>query len=436
MSSAILLISHDRRFLETLSRKTLWMDRGETRLLEKSFAHFEDWRDDYLEQEELDRHKLERKIHREQHWVVHGVSGRRKRNVRRLKELAGLRQQVREQKQVVGAANISVTEGQKSGKSIAKLENVSKSFDERKIIDGFSIKVTRGERIGIVGPNGSGKTTLLKLMMGQIEADSGDVELGVNLEPLIVDQKRESLNPEWTLAEAMTDNGGDKVIVGDNSVHVIRYMKDFLFLPEQARTPIHALSGGERGRLQLARGLRLPSNFLVLDEPTNDLDLETLDLLQELVADYSGTVVVVSHDRDFLDRTVTRTIGFEGHGKWQSYAGGYSDMIAQRGHGVQQRKKAEKEAKAAKSKESAAPAPQKGKLSYKHKFRLEQLPDEMAQHEADIKAIEAVLADPNLFSSDPDKFNKAIADLDAVKTKLEACEEEWLELEMLKEGAG
>ena len=436
MSSAILLISHDRRFLENLSRKTLWMDRGETRLLEKSFAHFEDWRDDYLEQEELDRHKLERKIHREQHWVVHGVSGRRKRNVRRLKELAGLRQQVREQKQVVGAANISVTEGQKSGKSIAKLENVSKSFDGRIIIDDFSIKVTRGERIGIVGPNGSGKTTLLKLMMGQIEADSGDVELGVNLEPLIVDQKRESLNPEWTLAEAMTDNGGDKVIVGDNSVHVIRYMKDFLFLPEQARTPIHALSGGERGRLQLARGLRLPSNFLVLDEPTNDLDLETLDLLQELVADYNGTVVVVSHDRDFLDRTVTRTIGFEGNGKWQSYAGGYSDMIAQRGHGVQQRKKAEKEAKAAKPKESAASAPQKGKLSYKHKFRLEQLPDEMAHHEASIKSIEAILADPELFTSDPDKFNKAIADLDSIKTKLEACEEEWLELEMLKEDAG
>jgi len=213
-------------------------------------------------------------------------------------------------------------------------------------------------------------------------------------------------------------------------------MKDFLFLPEQARTPIHALSGGERGRLQLARGLRLPSNFLVLDEPTNDLDLETLDLLQELVADYKGTVVVVSHDRDFLDRTVTRTIGFEGNAKWQSYAGGYTDMINQRGHGVQHRKKAEKEAKV-KSKEVPQTAtPQKGKLSYKHKFRLEQLPDEMAKHEKDIKAIESILADPDLFSTDPDKFNKAIADLDTVKTKLEACEEEWLELEILKENSG
>ena len=186
----------------------------------------------------------------------------------------------------------------------------------------------------------------------------------------------------------------------------------------------------------MARGLRLPSNFLVLDEPTNDLDLETLDLLQELVADYNGTVVVVSHDRDFLDRTVTRTIGFEGDAKWQSYAGGYTDMINQRGHGVQQRKKAEKEAKAKSKSAAPAAAPQKGKLSYKHKFRLEQLPDEMAGHEAEIAKIEAILADPNLFSSDPDKFNKAIEDLDSVKTKLEACEEEWLELEMLKEGAG
>ena len=192
-------------------------------------------------------------------------------------------------------------------------------------------------------------------------------------------------------------------------------------------------SGGERGRLQLARGLRLPSNFLVLDEPTNDLDLETLDLLQELVADYKGTVVVVSHDRDFLDRTVTRTIGFEGNAKWQSYAGGYTDMINQRGHGVQQRKKAEKDAKAKPKEAVQIAAPQKGKLSYKHKFRLEQLPAEMARYEDDMKAIEAVLADPNLFSSNPDKFIKAIADLDAVKTKLEACEEEWLELEMLKE---
>ena len=436
-ASALLLISHDRRFLENLSRRTIWMDRGETRSLEKSFAHFEDWRDNFLEQEELERHKLDRKIHREQHWIVHGVSGRRKRNVRRVKELAGLRQQVREQKQVKGTAAISVTEGRASGKSVAKLENVSKAFDGRTVIDDVSFKVARGDRLGIVGPNGSGKTTLLKIIMGQLEADSGRVELGVNLEPLIVDQKRETLDPDWTLAEAMTGNGGDKVMVGDSSVHVMRYMKDFLFLPEQARTPLHALSGGERGRLQLARGLRLPSNFLVLDEPTNDLDLETLDLLQELVADYKGTVVVVSHDRDFLDRTVTRILGYEGEGRWQLYAGGYSDMIAQRGFGVQARKKAQKEQAAKdKAREAAAPAAvPKAKLSYKHKFRLEQLPAEMEGLGADIAKLEARLADADFFQKDPDGFNLVIKDLDKLRSKLESCEEEWLELEMLREAA-
>ncbi len=436
LSSSILLISHDRRFLENLSRRTIWMDRGETRSLDKGFAHFEDWRDAYLEQEELDRHKLDRKIHREQHWIVHGVSGRRKRNVRRVKELANLRKQVREQKQVVGAAAITVTEGQASGKRVAILENVSKSFDGRPIVDDFSIKISRGERLGIVGPNGSGKTTLLKLLMGEHQADSGKIELGVNLQPLIVDQKRESLNPDWTLSEAMTDNGGDKVMVGDNSVHVVRYMKDFLFLPEQARTPIHALSGGERGRLQLARGLRLPSNLLILDEPTNDLDLETLDLLQELVADYKGTVVVVSHDRDFLDRTVTRTIGFEGKGKWQVYAGGYSDMVDQRGRGVQARKAAQKEAaKAAKETAKSSVPASKAKLSYKHKFRLEQLPQEMETLEAKKAALEQKMADSDFFKRDPDGFNKALADFQTITSKLEACEEEWLELEMMREAA-
>jgi len=238
--SAILLISHDRRFLESLSRRTVWMDRGETRDLDKGFGAFEDWRDEFLEQEELERHKMERKVHREQHWVVHGVSGRRKRNVRRLKELGDLRKTIKNQRQVTGSASITVT------------------------------------------ANGAGKTTLLKLIMGEIEPTEGKIDLGLNLEPLVIDQKRESLDPDWTLKDALTDGANDTVIVGGNSVHVMRYMKDFLFLPEQARTPLHALSGGERGRLQLARGLRLPSNFLILDEPTNDLDLETLDLLQNL----------------------------------------------------------------------------------------------------------------------------------------------------------
>ena len=436
--AALLLISHDRRFLESLSRKTLWMDRGETRELNKGFGHFEDWRDEVLEQEELDRHKLARQIHREQHWVVHGVSGRRKRNVRRLKELGSLRKELKSAKKVVGQADITVTQGRSSGKRVARLTDVSKAFDGRTVIDTVSMRIHRGERIGIVGPNGSGKSTLLKLIMGEIEADSGTVELGLNLEPLVIDQNRSTLNPDWTLADALTDGGGDSVIVNDQPRNVIGYMKDFLFLPEQKRTPIHALSGGERGRLQLARGLRLPSNLLVLDEPTNDLDLETLDLLQEIVADYAGTVILVSHDRDFLDRTVTRTLAYEGDGKWQIYAGGYSDLIAQRGSGVKARQDGKsdraKSHKTTKSDEAQKPSP--AKLSYKHKFRLEKLPEEMAAIEVEIETLNTAMADPELYAKDPERFQKTSDAVVAAHAKLAELEEECLELEMMREAAG
>ncbi|MEP4052576.1 MAG: ATP-binding cassette domain-containing protein [Litorimonas sp.] len=436
MNAALVLISHDRRFLESLSKRTLWMDRGETRDLDKGFAHFEDWRDEFIAQEELDRHKLARQIVREQHWVVHGVSGRRKRNVRRMKELGNLRSELKNAKKVQGLADVTVTEGRSSGKQVAKLTDVSKAFDGRTVIDTVSLRIGRGERIGVVGPNGSGKTTLLKLIMGSLDADSGKVELGLNLDPLVIDQNRETLDPDWTLSDALTDGGGDSVIVADQSRNVIGYMKDFLFLPEQKRTPVHALSGGERGRLQLARGLRLPSNLLVLDEPTNDLDLETLDLLQEIVADYSGTVIVVSHDRDFLDRTVTRTLAYEGDGKWQIYAGGYSDMVDQRGVGVQSRK-AEKAAKA-KSKTNTNTAPGKSgsnKLSYKHKFRLESLPKEIEKIEAEIETLNTALSDPDLYAKDPDLFNAKSNALVDAQVKLAACEDEWLELEVMRESA-
>lgn len=431
--SAIILISHDRRFLENLSRRTVWMDRGETRDLDKGFGAFEDWRDNFLEQEELERHKMERKVHREQHWVVHGVSGRRKRNVRRLKELGDLRQTIKNQRQVTGNAQITVTEANTSSKQIVKMTNVSHAYGERPIVEDLDLRINRGERLGLIGPNGAGKTTLLKLIMGDLSPSEGKVELGMNLEPLVIDQKRESLDPEWTLKDALTDGSNDTVIVGGESVHVMRYMKDFLFLPEQARTPLHALSGGERGRLQLARGLRLPSNFLILDEPTNDLDLETLDLLQEMVANYNGTVIIVSHDRDFLDRTVTRTLAYEGPGQWQVYAGGYTDMINQRGVGVQARKAKKDSAKAAPQTKIAAKKTG-AKLSYKHKFRLEQLPKEMETLEAEIKQYEQKMADPEFYAKDPEGFAKSSTALQAAQDKLSASEEEWLELEMLKEG--
>lgn len=434
MRCAIILISHDRRFLEKLSRKTVWMDRGETHEIDKGFEHFEAWRDEYLEQETLDRHKLDRKIVREQHWIVHGVSGRRKRNMRRVKELASLRQSVKEQRHVKGDVQFGTVETQKSGKLVAELKNISKSFGQRSIVKDFSVQIMRGERIGLVGPNGAGKTTLLKMIMGELMPDEGSVRLGVNLEPLIVDQKRESLDPNWTLSEALTDGGGDNVVIGDTQRHVQSYMRDFLFLPEQARTPVHALSGGERGRLQLARGLRLPSNLLILDEPTNDLDLETLDLLQELIADYDGTVLLVSHDRDFLDRTVSRSIAYEGPGQWQVYAGGYTDMTRQRGEGVKTRREKDVIEKKTETKARVSEKPSAAKLSYKHKFRLEKLPGEMAETDTKIKALEARLADPDLFTKDPEAFTKTAKDLEAMKDQLDTLETEWLELETLKEG--
>ena len=440
MSSALLLISHDRRFLERLSRRTVWMDRGQTRELDQGFGAFEDWRDRLIEEEELEQHKLGRQIAREQHWIVHGVSGRRKRNVRRVKELAELRKTHKEHRSVQGGMSATVVDAQKSGKSVVRMENVSKGFDGRTIVDDFSVKINRGERIGVIGPNGSGKTTLLKLIMGTLEADTGRIDLGTNLEPLIIDQKRESLNPEWTLKEALTDGGSDTVMVGGKALHVVRYMKDFLFAPEQQRTPLHVLSGGERGRLQLARGLRHPSNLLVLDEPTNDLDLETLDLLQELVADYNGTVLIVSHDRDFLDRTVTRSIGYEGEGHWQVYAGGYSDMVAQRGEGVTARRRLDKTDKSASKKSGSSgaatdAAPSKPKLSFKHKFRLEQLPKEIAAAEARIKSMTEKMSDADYFTRDPDGFMATSEALAQVQDKLDTLELEWLELSEMSAGA-
>ena len=352
--------------------------------------------------------------------------------------MGSLRKELKSAKKVVGQADITVTQGRSSGKRVARLTDVSKSFDGRTVIDTVSMRIHRGERIGIVGPNGSGKSTLLKLIMGEIEADSGTIELGLNLEPLVIDQNRSTLNPDWTLGDALTDGGGDSVIVNDQPRNVIGYMKDFLFLPEQKRTPIHALSGGERGRLQLARGLRLPSNLLVLDEPTNDLDLETLDLLQEIVADYAGTVILVSHDRDFLDRTVTRTLAYEGDGKWQIYAGGYSDLIAQRGSGVKARQDGKSDSsKASKSAQSdGSKKNSSAKLSYKHKFRLEKLPEEMAAIEAEIETLNTAMADPELYAKDPNRFQKTSDAVVTAHAKLAELEEEWLELEMMREAAG
>lgn len=433
--SAIVLISHDRRFLTNLTRNTTWMDRGKSRHLDQGFQSFENWRDKLLEEEEIASHKLGRKIVREEHWITHGVSGRRKRNMRRVRELADLRKLKASEVKVTGGVKISSAEAETSGKLVAKLDHVSKQFEGRKIVNDFSAIIMRGERIGIIGPNGAGKTTLVNLITGNLEADHGTIRLGVNLDQLVIDQRRDMLNADWTLKEALTDGAGDTIVIGEETKHFMTYMKDFLFLPEQARTPIHALSGGERGRLMLARGLRTPSNFLVLDEPTNDLDLETLDLLQEFLAEYQGTVILVSHDRDFIDRVCTSVIASDGDGTWHQYAGGYSDMVAQKGSGVLKRQ-SEKPAPQGKTKSSTHKPEKtvsKGKLSFKQTHALEKLPIEIAKLEGEISKLQKALAAPDLFTKEPVKFQKYADALSSREASLAAKEEEWIELAMLKE---
>ena len=436
LSSGLVLISHDRRFLENLSRSMVWLDRGQTRRLDKSFAHFEAWRDEVLEQEEQEFHKLGRKIAREEDWLRYGVTARRKRNVKRLAGLHSLRAERRNFTHKLGTAKLAALDSATSGKIVVDADAISKSFGEKQVVDDLTFRVLRGDRLGIVGPNGAGKSTLLKLILGQIEPDSGGVKLGTALEVVTLDQQRAALNPAASLADTMTGGTSDQVVVGGQSRHVIGYMKDFLFKPEQARTPVGTLSGGERGRLLLALALTKPSNLLVLDEPTNDLDLETLDLLQEMLGDYPGTVIVVSHDRDFLDRVATSVLMSEGQGRWVEYAGGYSDMLAQRGAGVTAVKLEKAEKKAA-QKPAPAPAPAaaaRSKISFKEQHELKQLTSEIAKMQAQMGKLDEILATPDLYAKDPKKFAAASAALAELHAALEKSEERWLELEMLKEG--
>ena len=439
LPSAIIMISHDRRFLENMSRATVWLDRGQARRLDKGFGSFEEWRDETLEQESLERHKLGRKIARENHWLIHGVTARRKRNQRRLKALHDMRDQRRNLRQVTGDVKMTVAQADASSKLVAEAKSVRKSFGDRCIVDDFSTRILRGDRVGLVGPNGAGKTTLLNILTGVVQPDAGSTRLGVTVDMVTLDQKRESLDPKTSLSDALTGGSGDTVSVAGQSRHVMGYMKDFLFDPAQAPTPIGELSGGERGRLMLARALAKPSNLLVLDEPTNDLDLETLDLLQEMLADYQGAVLLVSHDRDFLDRVVTSTIAWEGDGKWREYPGGYSDMEAQQkdaatlSKGAASGKGAKTSTGGQRKSTNRQPAQVKRKLSFNQAHALKTLPDKMAQLEARIDPLRETLADPNLYAKDRETFDQTARALKDAEEKLAAMEEEWLRLEIERE---
>ena len=432
------LISHDRAFLNALTRATLWIDRGQVRRNEQGFASFEDWRDKVWEEEDQYRHKLNRKIKAEARWAVEGISARRKRNMGRVRALGDLRAERAGMIRRQGTAAMALEEGTKSGKRVIEAQGISKSFDGKTIFKPFDLRILRGDRVAFVGPNGVGKTTLLKVLTGEIAPDTGSVTHGTNLEMAVFDQTRAALDPNATLWDALAldpsmavSGASDQVMVRGTPRHVVGYLKDFLFDERQARAPVRSLSGGEKARLLLARLMARESNVLVLDEPTNDLDVETLDLLQDLLGDYPGTVLLVSHDRDFIDRVASTTIAMEGDGLATVYAGGWSDYRAQRAETAPMRE-AEKPGrpKAPASAPREKPAGKTGGgLSYTESYRLKELPGLIERLEAEIAKLEDLMSDPELFTREPVKFRKASEALAERQGKLSAAEDEWLMLE-------
>jgi ATP-binding cassette subfamily F protein uup len=430
--AGFILISHDRAFLRALTKATLWIDRGEVKRQEKGFEAFEAWRDKTWEEEDDQRHKLNRKIKAEARWAVEGISARRKRNMGRVRALGELRDERASQIKRQGTAAMAFEAGPKSGKQVIVAEDISKRFGDRSIIRDFSIKVGRGERIAFVGPNGAGKTTLLNMLIGKEEPDEGTVKLGTNLIEAEFDQNRSALNLEDTLWASLTEDPGlrvrgqaDFISVRGAPKHVVGYLKEFLFDEAQARAPVRSLSGGEKARLLLARLMARESNLLILEEPTNDLDIETLDLLQELISDYDGTVLLVSHDRDFLDRVATTTIALE-NGNAIAYAGGWSDYQDQKkvDSGPIEVKKSKRKQKLDEGSSSDALG-----LTFTEKHRLEELPAEMQRLEAEIEKLTELLSDADLFTREPAKFQKATDALIERGTRLGKAEEEWLILE-------
>ena len=439
--TAFVLISHDRAFLRELTRATLWIDRGKVLRNEQGFEHFEAWRDKLWDEEDQARHKLDRKIKAEARWAVEGISARRKRNQGRVRALAELREERSSQIRRQGTAGMALSSGSVSGKKVIEAVGISKAYDGKQILTDFDITVQRGDRIAFVGPNGVGKTTAIKLLMKLEEPDAGTVKLGTNLEAAIFDQARAQLDPEMSLWDSLTGDPdmrvsgkADQIMVRGMPRHVVGYLKEFLFEEGQARGPVKALSGGEKARLLLAKLMARESNLLVLDEPTNDLDVESLDLLQEILDDYDGTVLLVSHDRDFLDRVASLTVAMEGDGKATVYTGGWSDYQAQKPDSDDWENRPNTKASRAKEKQEKAKA--KPKLSFTEEHRLKELPSVMERLTAEIGKLEELLAQPDLFTKEPVKFKKATEALVERQTALAKAEEEWLTLEEKAEQAG
>ena len=431
--AAYLIISHDRAFLNALTRATLWIDRGAVRRQEIGFQGFEAWRDQIWEEEDMQRHKLNRKIKPEARWAVEGISARRKRNQGRVRALQELRAERSSQIKRQGTAAMALEAGPKSGRKVMEVINITKVYGNKVILHDFSLTVNRGDRIALVGPNGVGKTTLLNMLIGKEQPDSGEVKIGTNLALALFDQARAQLDGDMTLWDSLTGDPdmrvsgkADQILVRGYPKHVVGYLKEFLFDEAQARAPVRSLSGGEKARLLLAKLMARESNLLVLDEPTNDLDVETLDLMQELLSSYDGTVILVSHDRDFLDRVAATTIAMEGDGKATVYAGGWTDYLAQRG--MEDFADSVVKSMTSGAKQTKETKLQKG-LSFTEKHRLEALPAEIERIGLEIAKLEELLSDPALFSEQPAKFQKASDALVQRHEKLSDAEEEWLMLE-------
>ena len=431
--AAALIVSHDRAFLERVTSRCFWLEHRQVRRLDQGFSAFDAWAEKVEAQEIEEARRLQVAIKREQHWMARGVTGRRARNEGRRRRLVAMRQTRSEQlKDMRGQLNMGLASSAPSGQRVVEAKGLAKTFGERVILKPFTTRILRGDRVAVVGPNGAGKTTLVKLLLGEIAADAGEVKLGTNLEIAYIDQARAALNADMTLKDVLTPLGGDQVLVRGHPKHVAAYAKDFLFGDNQLRQPVKSLSGGERNRLLLARALATPANVLVLDEPTNDLDMDTLDLLEDLLADYEGTLILVSHDRDFIDRLATSTIGLDGTGRAVETPGGWQDFLVQNpGFFGGQPATAAAPKKAAPT-PPAAPKVQ-AKLSYKEQRRLEELDREIAALPGKISTLEAALGDPDLYARDPAGFERFSKALDTARARLSAFEEEWLELEERRE---
>ena len=434
-SGAVILISHDRAFLTNTTKTTFWLDRGILRRNNKGFGNFEEWQEQVIEQEIIEQKYLNKKLEEETEWLHKGVTARRRRNQGRLRRLIQLRAERKEQIKQIGSINLEIEEGALRSKMVVEAKHISKKFGDRDIIKDFSIRILKGNKIGIVGPNGAGKTTLVKMLCKKLEPDSGFVRIAKNLNEAYFEQNRISLDPKKTLWKTLC-NEGDHIWVRGHFRHVVAYLKDFLFKPEQAQCPVAALSGGEKNRLMLAVALAQPSNFLILDEPTNDLDMDTLDLLQEVLSEYEGTIIIVSHDRDFLDKVATSLIYMPGNGNISEFVGSYSELLEK------ERQKTDKETGKIEPKKQNVQKivpeepKKKTKLSYNEQRLLEKLPEQIAQAENRIAQIEDRLGDASLYVTNEELFKSLTQELEKLKNDVDEYETKWLEINELLENLG